>query len=85
MTGGAAPSRSGPAGRNCAPGDGILMIPVSGFDVVGIEDRHCFAARTPDGTKPGWRSEIFDDAPHDHAAALQAHHDPRISGQRFAP
>jgi hypothetical protein len=26
------------------------MIPVSGFDVVGVEDGHCFAARTPDGT-----------------------------------
>lgn len=24
--------------------------PVSGFDVVGIEDGHCFTARTPDGT-----------------------------------
>jgi len=37
-------------------------------------------------TKPGWRSEIFDDAPHDHdaVAALQVHHDPRICGQRFA-
>jgi len=29
------------------------MIPVSGFDVVGVEDGHCFAARTPDGTLHG--------------------------------
>jgi hypothetical protein len=40
-----------------APSDGILMIPVSGFDVVGVEDGHCFAARTPDGTM-SWRLDV---------------------------
>jgi hypothetical protein len=32
------------------PGDQILMMPGSGFDVVSVEDGHCFVARAPDGT-----------------------------------
>ena len=32
------------------PGDQILMMPGSGFDVVAVENGHFFVARAPDGT-----------------------------------
>lgn len=39
-----------PQWQRLRPGDQILMMPGSGFDVVGVEDGHCFVARAPDGT-----------------------------------
>jgi hypothetical protein len=41
--------------RQLRRGDQILVMPGSGFDVVSVEDGHCFAARAPDGTT-SWRS-----------------------------
>jgi hypothetical protein len=39
-----------PQWQHLRPGDQILMMPGSGFDVVRVEDGHCFVARAPDGT-----------------------------------
>jgi hypothetical protein len=39
-----------PQWQHLRPGDQILMMPGSGFDVVGVEDGRCFVARAPDGT-----------------------------------
>jgi hypothetical protein len=39
-----------PQWQHLRPGDQILMMPGSGFDVVSVEDGHCFVARAPDGT-----------------------------------
>lgn len=38
-----------PQWQHLRPGDQILMMPGSGFDVVSVEDGHCFVARAPDG------------------------------------
>jgi len=39
-----------PEWQHLRPGDQILMMPGSGFDVVAVEDGHFFVARAPDGT-----------------------------------
>jgi hypothetical protein len=39
-----------PEWQQLRPGDQILMMPGSGFDVVSVEDGHWFVARAPDGT-----------------------------------
>jgi hypothetical protein len=39
-----------PQWQHLHPGDQILMMPGSGFDVVSVEAGRCFAAGTPDGT-----------------------------------
>jgi hypothetical protein len=39
-----------PEWQHLRPGDQILMMPGSGFDVVSVEDGHCFVASAPDGT-----------------------------------
>ena len=39
-----------PQWQQLRPGDQILMMPGAGFDVVSVEDGHCFVARAPDGT-----------------------------------
>ena len=39
-----------PEWQQLLPGDRILMMPSTGFDVVAVEDGHYFVARTPDGT-----------------------------------
>jgi hypothetical protein len=39
-----------PQWQQLRPGDQILMMPRSGFDVVSVEDGRCFVARAPDGT-----------------------------------
>jgi hypothetical protein len=39
-----------PEWQQLRPGDRILVLPGTGFDVVAVEDGHYFAARTPDGS-----------------------------------
>lgn len=39
-----------PEWQQLHPGDQILMMPGTGFDVVSVEDGHRFVARAPDGT-----------------------------------
>jgi hypothetical protein len=39
-----------PEWQQLRSGDQILMMPGSGFDVVSVEEGHCFVARAPDGT-----------------------------------
>lgn len=39
-----------PEWQRLRPGEQIMMMPGSGFDVVAVEDGHFFVARAPDGT-----------------------------------